>query len=311
MGERILTDWDESKTAIFRKEVTAARHALHEAPQFSDEALAALIDRHPRELTDICTMGEDPNDPDSWRGGERGDTSGAELMALVRQGRLWINLREAMSTDDQYRPLFDDLFDELKANNPGYAPIKAYGGILISSPKAQVFYHADVSETLLLHVKGRKRFRIYPPEAPWLTGEQMEQVLHLDVAEDIHYEPEWDADAWTKVLEPGDFVSWPLHGPHRIENVEGLNVSVTIEVVTRDSLMCNGVIHANGALRRMGWTPRSTSVKGPQAYVKLALSRAFKLYRKHIAPKPVPRGDVTFDVDAKSETGFKDRQAAA
>ena len=39
MGERILTDWDEAKTAIFRKQVTSARHALHQAPQFSDEAL--------------------------------------------------------------------------------------------------------------------------------------------------------------------------------------------------------------------------------------------------------------------------------
>lgn len=308
MTASVLTDWDDAKTGTFRKAVTPARHALHEHPAFSDDALAELIDRRPRDMTDICTMGDDPSDQDSWRGGERGNATGAQLMEAVRAGKLWINLRHAMSDDPVYAPLFRQLFDELKAKNPGYAPVRSYGGILISSPKAQVFYHADVSETLLLHVKGRKRFRIYPAERPWLTDRSMEDILHFVAAEDVPYDAAWDADAWTKDMEPGDFVSWPLHAPHRVENIGGLNVSVTVEVVTRDSLMKNAVLHANGALRRMGWTPRSNAVKGPQALAKLAVSRGWKLYRS-LRPVTMPRSEVTFDVDVAAETGFRDRAA--
>lgn len=310
MPQSILTEWTDAQRAGFRRAITPARHTLHEAPQFTDEALAELIDRHPDALTDICTMGDDPADQDSWRGGDRAGASGAELMQAVRAGKLWINLRHAMSHDEDYKPLFDRLFDELKAENPGYVPMRAYGGILISSPKAQVFYHADVSETLLLHVKGKKRFRIYPPQAPWLTDAAMEDVLHLKVAEDIPYRPEWDADAWVKDMAPGDFISWPLHAPHRVENLEGLNVSITIEVVTKQSLMKNAVLHANGALRTMGWTPRSSSVDGPQVYAKFVLSRAFKLYRRLAPKRPMPKSETTFDVDLAADTGYRDRQTA-
>ncbi|KAA5801102.1 hypothetical protein F1654_12900 [Alkalicaulis satelles] len=229
----------------------------------------------------------------------------------MREGKLWINLREAMNRDAVYKPLFEGLFAQLRRLNPGYRPISAYGGILISSPKAQVFYHADVSETLLLHVKGVKRFRIYPPHAPWLHEPSMEGLLHKEKTEDMPFDPAWDADAATMDLTPGSFVSWPLHAPHRVENVEGLNVSITCEVVTKASLMRNAVLHANGAMRRMGLKPRSTSTQGVQALAKLAFSKAWKAGMKIAGPrKPMPKSEDTFEVDLGADTGYRDRAAA-
>ena len=312
MAEPVLIDWNDEKRAEFRNGVMTARHRLHLAPEFTDLALAALLKRHPRELCDFCTMGDDPADRDSWRAGDPGAASGQELLEAVRQGKLWINLREAMNTDPVYKPLFNALFAQLKQLNPGYKPIRAYGGILISSPKAQVFYHSDVSETLLLHVKGKKRFRIYPPRAPWLEDISMEEVLHKTQTEDVPYDPAWDADAAMLDLTPGDFVSWPLHAPHRVENLEGLNVSITCEVVTHESVMKNAVLHANGAMRRMGFTPKSSSPTGAQAYAKLALSKGWKAWEKvsGAASRPLPKSDTTFDVDLASETGYRDRAPA-
>jgi hypothetical protein len=187
-----------------------------------------------------------------------------------------------------------------------------YGGILISSPKAQVFYHADVSETLLLHVKGKKRFRIYPPRGPWIEDLSMEEVLHRTQTEDIPFESAWDRDAAQVDLEPGDFISWPLHAPHRVENLDGLNVSVTCEVVTHESVMKNAVLHANGALRRMGVTPRSTQATGAQAYAKLALSKSWKAWGKltGTASRPLPKSQTTFEIDLGSETGYRDQAPA-
>ncbi|WBQ09581.1 cupin-like domain-containing protein [Hyphomonadaceae bacterium ML37] len=312
MTEPVLIDWNEDKRAEFRNGVMTARHRLHMAPEFTDLALAALLERHPRELTDICTMGDDPADRESWRAGSACNMSGMQLIEAVREGKLWINLREAMNQDPVYKPIFDALFAQLKRLNPDYRPISAYGGILISSPKAQVFYHADVSETLLLHVKGKKRFRIYPPRAPWLSDQSMEQILHKTQTEDIPFDRAWDADAAMIDLTPGSFVSWPLHAPHRVENLEGLNVSVTCEVVTRQSMMKNAVLHANGALRRMGLNPRSSSPHGVQAVAKLAFSKAWKVWDKLAGGrKPMPKSEETFDVDLASEAGFRDRHAAA
>ena len=312
MTDPVLTDWCEDKRAEFRRGVVTARHRLHRDPAFSDAALAELIERHPRELCDFCTMGDDPADRESWRAGDPGDLDGEALIEAVRNGKLWINLREAMNVDPVYKPLFDKLFSQLRTLNPGYRPMRAYAGILISSPGAQVFYHADVSETFLLHVKGRKRFRIYPPNAPYVTEEALEAILHMDQTEDIPYDPAWDADAAQIDLGPGDMATWPLHAPHRVENLDGLNVSIACEVVTKQSMMKNAVLHANGALRRAGFTPRSTRAEGAPAYAKLALSKGVKAARKVFALKarPMPKSETTFDVDPAAQTGFRDRAAA-
>lgn len=311
MAQPVLIDWNDEKRTEFRHGVFTARHRLHQASEFTDFALAELIERHPPELTDICTMGEDPTDRESWRAGNRGDLSGMNLLEAVREGRLWIQLREVMNRDEAYKPFFHGLFDQLKKLNPGYAPIRAFGSIIISSQGAQAFYHADVSETVFMHVRGKKRFRVYPPHAPWLSDESMEAILHKDQTEDIPFETRWDEDAATFDLVPGDFLSWPLHAPHRVENIEGLNVSITCEVVTRDSMMKNAVLHANGALRRMGFKPKSSRATGLQAYAKLALSKTWKLGHKLFgAKRPMPKSEILFDVDLATETGYRDRAHA-
>jgi hypothetical protein len=311
MTDPVLVDWNSENSAEFRSGVIQARHRLNRAPEFNDLSLAALLNRHPRELCDFCTMGEDPADRQSWRAGDAGMLDGQHLLEAVRAGKLWINLREAMNVDPVFKPLFDRLMTQLKDLNPDFNPLRAYGGILISSPRAQVFYHADVSETLLLHVRGKKRFRIYPPRAPWLEDKALEDILHMDQTEDVPFEPCWDADAALIDLEPGDFISWPLHAPHRVENLEGLNVSVTCEIVTKDSLMNNAVHHANGAMRRMGFIPSSTKDTGFEAYAKLALSKAWKGWAKltDAGKRPMPQSETTFDVDLAEKDSFRDRAA--
>ena len=89
-------------------------------------------------------------------------------------------------------------------------------------------------------------------------------------------------------------------------------MSITCEIVTRESLVKNGVHHANGALRRMGWAPKSAKLRGAQAYAKLALSKAWKGWTKltGTGAKPMPKSETTFDVDASAEDGLRDRAAA-
>jgi len=312
MTEPVFIDWNDEKSADFRQGVITARHRLHMDPAFTDLSLAALLSRHPKSLTDICTMGNDPTDRESWRGGDANGMKGRELLEAVRQGKLWINLREAMNTDPVYKPIFDALINQLKQLNPGFNPASAYAGILISSARAQVFYHNDVSETFLLHVKGRKRFYVYPPHAPFVQPQLMEEVLHMTQTEDLPYVPEWDEHAAIVNLDPGTFISWPLHAPHRVVNLEGLNVSVTVEATTRESVLQNGVYHANGVMRRMGLEPRSSNAKGLPAYAKLVVSKAYKGYAQMVGlnARPMPKSETTFDVSLDSEDALNNRAPA-
>ena len=154
---KVVTEWSPEAKADFRRRVTVGRHNLHERPEFSDEALARLIDRHPRDLTDFCTMGELAEGKESWRAGDPGDFGGDELIEAVRRGKLWINLRRAMTDDPELYPIFQGMITDLQRLNPGYRPLNFESGILISSPRARVYYHADVPGQGLIHIRGEKR----------------------------------------------------------------------------------------------------------------------------------------------------------
>lgn len=311
--DRFTSKWSEEARRKFRRQPVVIRHNYHEHHAFSDIALAALIERHPRDLVDFCTMGDDATDHESWRAGDPGALTGLELIEAVRKGRLWINLRHAMDRDPEYRPIFDAMLRDMKKADPSFKPLVAEAGILISSPTAQVFLHSDVSETMLWHMRGVKRFRTYPPRRPYLNTDDVEGVLHRDKTEDIDFDPAWDADAFTVDLHPGMAANWPLHGPHRIENQSGVNVSVPFEISTPQSRLQNSILFANGVLRRsFGIEPRSTSTEGLGALGKRLLTALVKLKIRLFGDgnRPMPKSERTFDVDPTAPNGFVDRQAA-
>jgi len=311
---RFTSQWSEDSRRDFRKKPVVIRHNYHEHHAFSDISLAALIERHPRDLVDFCTMGDDAEDRDSWRAGDPGSLSGLELIDAVRKGKLWINLRHAMDLDPEYRPIFDSMLADVKHANPDFKPLVAEAGILISSPKAQVFLHSDVSETMLWHMRGVKRFRVLPPEAPFVTDEDMEAVLLHEQTEDVPYDPDWDQDAFTVDLHPGMAANWPLHGPHRIQNQSGVNVSVPFEISTLQSRRKNAVLYANGILRRQfGMTPKSTDTDGIGAMAKHLMAMVMKMKTKLLGDKhqkPMPKSERTFEIDPEAPEGFVDNRAA-
>lgn len=289
-----LLDWNSDRQDEFGRGVVTARQQLSRLPLFTDEALAALLDRHDRSLVDVCTMGRDPAARSSWRDvGVCRHLPGHHLMEAVHQTRLWVQVREALNTDPVLRPVFNALFDQLKVLNPDWKPLRAYGSVIIASPGAQVFLHSDVSETMMAQVRGTQRLLVYPPRQPWVSDEALERVLMSEDHGDLPYEPSWDAEAAIAEMGPGSFASWPLHAPHRIEMTGGISVTLALEVVTQTSLIRNGVLHANAVMRRAGWTPRSSRARGAGAVAKLALSRGVKAMSTLRAPASEPAGEDT------------------
>lgn len=286
-----MLDWSEDHRGEFARGVVSARHQLARLPLFTDEALAAMLDRHDRDNLDVCTMGRDPAERSSWR-----DVPvcrhlpGHHLIEAVHQTRLWVHARHALDTDSELKPVFAAMMDQLRHLNPGWAPLRAYGGVVIASPGAQVFLHSDISETMMFQVRGSQQVFVYPPRDPWVSDRALEGVLLGEAGEDLPYDPSWDAEAARIDMERGSFAAWPLHAPHRIRFGNELSVTLVLEVVTQGSLVKNGVLHANGLMRRAGLNPRNADTRGLGAAAKLAISRAAKTasaIRKRREAQPV------------------------
>lgn len=291
--------WEAESAARFGRAELRFRHRLHERPLFSDEGLEEALDRYPREKLGVFTMGEDPVDWRSWRrGSAERNMTGSRLLEAARTGRLWLNLRQADVHLVEYAALSDEIFGDMERHVPGLRTFKRDTGLLISSPRAQVFYHFDVPNVTLWGLRGEKTVYVYPPHAPFLQDEDLERLVLREAAEQVGFDPAWDARAQVFDMRPGDMISWRQNAPHRVVNGDSLNVSLSLEYMTPEALMRANVVYANAMLRRnAGLHPRVQAGFGPLALAKLGLARAAKAARRkaptRTAPPPSFRLDAT------------------
>lgn len=274
----ILTRWSDEERARYGAEIQTFPHRLGASGLFSDEALAALLDRHPSHLIDVCTMTDDPDFPDRHCTVDPAGATGAEMVEIAKSGAIWINIREAMNEDPAYRPLMDAAYAELESNTGQTARKRnRRGGILISSPAAKVPYHCDPTQTLLWHVRGRKRVYVYPTSEAFLPDEAYEAIVLGERDQDVPFKSTFDEQAQVFDLPDDTLVCWPHTSPHRVVN-QGFCVSMVMECTTRDSAMRNGVMYFNGLMRRhLGAQPR-WSGSG-------TFERLFKAYAGHALRK--------------------------
>jgi len=275
MSDAILA-WDDKHRSLWGNQPIRLQHKLHESPLFTNETLAALIETQPRESYSIVHVGE-RDGKRIWREGDISGLSGAQVIEAIAAGRMWLNLRGVHQADKRYATLLDNILDEFRAIS-GMPPVIARNaGILISSPNAQVYYHADLPGQSLWQIRGRKRVYVYPPVAPFLTPEKIEGIILSGVEVNMEYASWYDDYAVVADLQPGEMMHWPLHSPHRVDNHDCLNVSLTTEYWTdpiRRTVMMNS---ANAVLRaKFGITPKSKAIRGPGFWAKAALQAGVK-----------------------------------
>ncbi|MDX2308167.1 MAG: hypothetical protein NW216_08015 [Hyphomicrobium sp.] len=272
MTDPIFTDWKPEHTAAWASEPLRLSHRLSQHPLYSIEALAELIERYPRQHYALVEMGPQGSNRRLWREGDIGKLSGAKVIEAIRRGRMWLNLRNISAVDDRYREVLDHIFEEIRQHVPGYETYHRTCGILISSPLAQVYYHMDLPGQSLWQLHGRKRVYLYPTTAPYLTGEQLERIALYEVEVDIPYEASYDAAAKVFEIGPGEMLHWPLNAPHRVENLDCLNISMTTEYWTESIRRSQIVNMANGILRNhAGMAPQSRATSGPGFWMKAAM----------------------------------------
>lgn len=251
MTEPMIPAWTATQAADFRRRPMRFQHRLMDTGLFEDEALARLMDAYPAELYDINLFDFEDGEAMRLRTGTRGKASGAEVLAAIKEGRIWVQLRRVTSNVPAFREAADRLYADLTQYDPRFRTLEVNAQLLLSAPGAKVPYHVDAPGVILFHLRGRKRIWLYPPEAAYLPREAMEDIVMQQKTEDLPYRRAMDEAAVAIDLNPGEAAAWPLHAPHRVENLEGFNVSLTTDYQTWESRFTNGAYYVNGALRRM------------------------------------------------------------
>jgi hypothetical protein len=296
MTSAIFEPWAPGDRALWGHVPQTLRHNLHDNQLFSRDALSELIAKYPRTHYSLIHMGA-PGERRFWKEGDIGGLTGAQVIDWIEAGRLWINLREVNKIDSRYAGLLNQAYAEMEANAGLATTFNRNMGILISSPKAQVYYHCDLFGQALWQIAGRKRVYVYPNHPPFLTQAQLEDIAVFGVEVDLEYDPSFEAYARCLELEPGQMAHWPLNGPHRVENLDMLNVSVTTEHMTGPILRRHRSLLANGLLRRRFGVPANgLQTSGPVYWAKTA-AQAVLRRSKWLASRRAAKRAIEFQLD--------------
>jgi hypothetical protein len=277
MDQRLVL-WTKEQALAFGHRPVKAKHRLPELELFTDASLVALLEDHPREALQVFTMGKDLSCRSDWQPVDTAGASGNDLLRAVCQGRLWFNIHHVQQFHLGYRDITKQLFAELRDLCPSFEPLNYDVTLIISSPEALVYYHADAQPNLLWHVRGQKRLWVYPAnQSRFIEQEVMEDIFASVADEEAAYIPDFDNEATRFDVSPGDVLCWPQNAPHRVTNLAGLNVSLSTVFQTENSERRKLTYCANRLFRRTYGIPLwSTKEIGMTACLKRIAFRAFR-----------------------------------
>ena len=272
----IFKNWTDEHTSKFGKDIITVKHRLSETGLFTDDALAILLDKHPSDQLDVCTMSQGHElYPNKFRTGDFRECDGNTLIEAAKAGKVWINVRKAMNIHPEYKAVLDKMYGAI-AEITGKPAFNARGGILISSPAARVPYHCDQTETILWHVRGKKRIHLYPLTEKYLPDEAYHNIITSDRDDDIPYTEDLDEGARVFDLGEDEMISWQLNAPHRVDN-QSYCISVTTEFSTKESAFKNSVMFTNAVLRqKLGVSSRWADASMPEKYIKSIAGRVLR-----------------------------------
>jgi hypothetical protein len=305
----IFANWEDRTSSLWGNTPLLLKHTLHEHPLFSNEALAALVEDYPREHYNLVQWGSH-GESGSWREGELSGISGRDVIDAIAKGRVWINMRNLPVIDARYGDLMTGIFDELESCMPEFKTFTRKLGLLISSPLSRTLYHADLPGQSLWQIRGVKRVFVYPNASPFQLPQYVERIALSGVEVNMPYESWYDQHATVYDIGPGEMLHWPLNAPHRVDNHNCLNVSMTIEYFTQDIRRQHMVTVANAILRsKFGLAPSMHTTTGPAFWTKACLQRALRnsaWVRRAHRPRRTPE----FRLDPTRPGGVVDIMAA-
>ena len=284
-------DWPSNQQ--LQGQVVRAAHNLLDTGLFADGELITLFDQHDPDELLVYRMGDDHHKLDEFQYGSRGGLTAPQLLDAIKSGKLWLNIINLTSNHAHFARLVDNIYDELEEKVAGFKTVYRSANLLISSPNAKVYYHADGPLNMLWHLRGEKRVWVYPGDERFAPREWVEMIFTRESDDDLPYRPEFDQHATAYDLHPGEMLTWPQNRPHRVENLSGVNVSLTTEHYTPEAMKKRMTYLSNRYLRKWLHLPMTdVSLDGPCAVMKRT---AFRLARR----LPGFREARAYDDDAK------------
>lgn len=307
-GEQVdtLVPWTPEEALSYGHRPVRARHELPRLDLFSENSLLDLLESYPRERLQAFTMGTNPLSRKDWRPVDTSGSTGRDLFAALRRARLWFNVLQVDQVDRRYRDLIDKLYQDLCLQCPGFSPSRMGCTLIMSSPGALVYYHADAQPNLLWQIRGTKRVWVYPAgDEQLIKQDLMEDIFASFADEEVPYQSAFDAKADTFDMNPGDVLSWPQNSPHRVTNLNDVNISLSTVHQTEASDRRKLIYCANRLFRRKYRLPlRSTKESGPVAYSKRFAYRTFR--RAGLVETPPRRAYITdLRIDLGSPTAVR------
>ena len=261
--------WPETLKQNLGKLTFQGTHNAHHLGRFSDAKLIELLDQYPRDKLGIYRF---PSYAKAAQKAEHGcapTLTGAEIMKAVNDGKIWLNLRAVNKELPEYQALAGTIFEQLKAAS-GTATFKEDVGVLISSPNIHVHYHLDIPLVCLVQLRGEKKISIYPTGAPFVEPGQLSDFALRRQDEQMTYSKSFDAEATVISLKPGLAVTWPQTAPHRVQNGNSVNVSLSCEFMTLEGILKANALYTNASLRK----ENSTRAVFPKKLNASALAKA-------------------------------------
>ena len=294
--DRLIPAWSAEQKRDFRKAPITFAHRLAQTGLFEDAPLAELLDRYPADLYDINLFDYDEEGQATMRTGVRGRLPGEKVLEGIKEGRVWVQLRRVEQHYEALAPVIHAAFREISREAQGFRPVQLNGQLILSAPQAKVPFHADAPGVCLFHLRGRKRIWIYPVDEVHMPQTGMEDIMLKQQTEDLPYHRGMDAAAQVFDLAPGMAATWPLHAPHRSENQEGFNVSLSVDYQTWGTRITNGAHYANGIFRRKG-VPVAAMARTPMPARTALWAASLALKRAGLVEDKIANLDRSFELD--------------
>ncbi len=286
-------------------------HNLVNTGLFEDEALIQLLDSYPAQDIHVTTMttSTNPGQPISnWRVGTTEGLSGKDILEAVRKGHLWLNVKRLGENTPVFKSLLGTIYQELSHVLSCPDPKWQQATLLISSPTASVYYHADSIPNLLWHIRGKKTVFVYPhSNSRFASQQQLELICSGEREEKLDYRADFEPFAQQLDLSPGQALLWPQNSPHRVINTSGLNVSLSTEHITLEARQTVNLHRANRLLRQLGIQPNINSPDSLSAITKQGIAVCQSLAKKALRKAPISFDlTPTFKVDPNADLGYRD-----
>ncbi|WOR13833.1 hypothetical protein RYZ27_08640 [Hyphomonas sp. FCG-A18] len=295
----MTVQWPQTTAAAFGNDLIYATHDLHKRDVFSDEGIIRILDEFPRDQLAIWKFGGHSEGLGESIRGQAPKASGAEIMEAVRSGKFWLNVRRSNLLLDYMAEIGQEIFGSLE-DATGRKTRKQDMGLLISSPGIHVNYHLDIPIVALVQIRGEKTLWLYPNDDIHAPADQIEDIVHMRREEDLPFRDGFDDNAIKIDLKPGMALTWPQAAPHRVQNADCVNVSLSCEYMTLPALMKANAIYTNGILRsQFGMNPQTARKLTPMNMSKAVAAQALKKITRH---KPINKSTPpTFELDLSAE----------